>query len=225
MVWVSVSEKELGVMAMTTVGLRDSNKSLPADIRTAFAPQTYLGNGMGRLNHNADVVQNSRHWGGRGVNGLGDCNPSEDNNWDLADCTFTSTDPQTSDPVYATTSWYDPGNIYQTATVPAGAKVVPPANTGGVDAAAIAKIIAAGASSLVPIIAATSQGVLYKVDPKTGAMTVYSQPAGSNVNLPIGGSIGTFNTPLGTGMVAGFDSSTLIMIALVGAVALFAFKK
>lgn len=217
-------------MAMTTVGLRDSNKSLPADIRTAFAPQTYYrGNGVDRLNHNADVVQNSRSWGGRGVSGLGgQCYDTEsDSMYDCgSDGTPTDTGYASGGVTFADlTADQQAAWLGNNASLPAGSVVVKPGAGGGVDAAAIAKIIAAGASSLVPIIAATSQGVLYKVDPKTGAMTVYSQPAGSNVNLPIGGSLGTYTGVLGTGTVAGFDSSTLVMIALVGAVALFALKK
>lgn len=204
-------------MAMTTVGLRDSNKSLPADIQAAFEPQTYY-QGLARLNGNAGVVQSSRNWGGLGGLCIDDEGQAfqcdEDPSGDLTGYTGSGTpDYLQWDPTWA--------------APPAGSRVVPPTAGGGVDVAAIARIIQAGASSLVPIIAATSQGVLYKVDPKTGQMTVYSQPAGSNVNLPIGGGgpSGTINTPLGSGSFAGLDSNTLLMVALVGAVALFAFKK
>ncbi len=209
-------------MAMTRVGLRDSNKSLPADIRTAFEPQTYF-QGLQRLNNNADTVQSSRRWGG--INGLG-CSVDDD----FTGCDYSSSDPSVN-PYYTpdagNSSWLQDSTPILGAGLQttAPALVIPPTSNGGVDAAAIAKIISAGASSLVPIIAATSQGVLYRVDPKTGAMTVYSQPAGSTVNLPVGGPIGMVSTPFGTATASGFGGSSLVMVAVVGLLALMAFRK
>lgn len=203
-------------MAMTRVGIRDSNKSLPADIRTAFEPRTYF-QGQQRLNNNVDTVQSSRTWRGLG------CSADDD----FTGCDYTSTDPATN-PFYTSDPATNPYLQDSTPILGAGlqtAMVIPPTAGGGVDTAAIAKIIASAGQSIVPIIAATSQGVLYRVDPKTGAMTVYSQPAGSNVNLPIGGSIGTFNTPLGSASVAGFSGGSLLMLAAVGLLAVMVLKR
>lgn len=214
-------------MAMTRVGLRDSNKSLPADIRAAFSPQTYY-QGQNRLALNGDVVQNSRSWG-RGMRGLGDTCYDADSD-SLYDCGSGGV-PTDSSVLAGGVTFADLTAAQQAAwlgnnaTIPAGATVVPPSSGGGVDAVAIAKIIQAGTAGLVPIIAATSQGVLYKVDPKTGAMTVYSQPAGSTLNLPIGGSLGTFNTPLGSGSVSGFSGSSLLLLGVVGLFAVMAMRK
>jgi len=204
---------------MTHTGTRDPNKSLPADIRMAFEPRTYLS-GLARLHRNADVVQQSS-----GVSGLG-CSVDDD----FTGCDYTSTDLSLN-PFYTPDPSSNPYLQDSTPILGAGlqtkapAMVIPPASSGGVDMTALLKIIQAGTAGLVPIIAATSSGVLYKVDPKTGAMTVYSQPSGSNVNLPIGGSIGTFTGPFGSANVSGFSGSTLALLAVAGVLAVMSFRR
>lgn len=92
----------------------------------------------------------------------------------------------------------------------------------------ILAMIQAGSTSLVPILAAQNPGTYYTTD-ANGRITVYSQPTGSVQNLPVGGgypggTVLTANTPLGNASAAGIDSSTLIMIAVVGLVAIMAMK-
>jgi hypothetical protein len=195
-------------MAMTHVGIRDSNKALPADIRTAFEPRTYY-QGLSRLSRNVDVVQQSRG----GMHGLGDT--CYDMNNDPFECAVGVGAGGTVD------------YLQSVDAPPVSVPYVPPAAGGGVDMAAILKIIQSGASTLVPIIAATSQGVLYKYDAKTGSMQVYSQPAGNQQNLPVGGggAVGTINTPFGSASTSGINGTTLMMIAALGLVAVLAMKR
>jgi hypothetical protein len=72
---------------------------------------------------------------------------------------------------------------------------------------------------MAKIMAAQNPGTYYK-DPQGNV--IYSQPTGNTQNLPGiygntgGGAQGSFVTPIGSGSFGGINSSTLMMVAVVG---------
>jgi len=93
---------------------------------------------------------------------------------------------------------------------------------GAVDWKAIAQMTKDAAQVTIPIMVAQNPGTLYKYDEKTGQIMVYSQPEGSQQNLPINtggyGSGGAFqaNTAFGDVSAAGIDTNTMLLIGVAG---------
>ena len=89
----------------------------------------------------------------------------------------------------------------------------------GMTAQEIADLIKQSSAATLPLIVAQNPGVYYTQDPRTGAISVYSQPVGSTQNLPVGGAgfpVATVNTPLGSASTSGIDMGTVATIGLVG---------
>ena len=85
----------------------------------------------------------------------------------------------------------------------------------------IAADIRAASEATLPLIVATTPGVIYQRDPVTGKVLIYSQPTGSMQNLPVGAGgwpVATLNTPLGSASASGVDFTTLAMLGVVGLV-------
>lgn len=92
-----------------------------------------------------------------------------------------------------------------------------------------AQMLQSTTAATLPILIAQNPGTLYTTNPQTGQITVYAQPTGSNVNLPVGvigggggpgyGAGGTISTPLGSATVSGIGGIGGTTIVL-GAVAL-----
>ena len=89
-----------------------------------------------------------------------------------------------------------------------------------------AAMLQASTAATLPLLIAQNPGTYYSTNPTTGQVTVYAQPTGSNVTLPVGvmgggggvvpgGATGTLSTAAGTASV-GISSTTLTMLAMAG---------
>ena len=91
-----------------------------------------------------------------------------------------------------------------------------------------AAMLQASTAATLPLLIAQNPGTYYSTNPQTGQVTVYAQPTGSNVTLPVGvmgggggpgyvpgGAVGTVSTGVGTASV-GISSTTLMMLAMAG---------
>ena len=88
-------------------------------------------------------------------------------------------------------------------------------------------MLQASTAATLPLLIAQNPGTYYSTNPQTGQVTVYAQPTGSNVTLPVGvmggggpgyvpgGAVGTVSTGAGTASV-GISSTTLMMLAMAG---------
>ena len=83
-----------------------------------------------------------------------------------------------------------------------------------------AQMLQATTASTLPLLIAQNPGTLYTTNPQTGQITVYAQPTGSNVNLPVGviggggagyGAGGTISTPVGSATVQGVSGTTIAL--------------
>jgi len=94
----------------------------------------------------------------------------------------------------------------------------------GMTAEEWAAILKSTSEATLPLIIAQNPGTMYTTDPRTGAITVYAQPTGSMQNLPVGvisggggyGGSGSIQTPMGSATFGGIDTSTLLLVGVVG---------
>lgn len=155
--------------------------------------------GYRRVMRNAEVVQQRgrgrRDWGYR-LAGVGD----------------TCYDPEDGTSYECDAS----GGSFPTTTIPAGSP--------NFDWAGLSNVVLVASTSMAKILAASNPGVMYR-DPQGNV--IYSQPTGNTQNLPVGGGgpSGTFTGPLGSGSFSGISTSTMMMVAVVGLLAIMVMKK
>ena len=109
---------------------------------------------------------------------------------------------------------------------------------GDMSASDWAALLQASTAASLPLLIAQNPGTYYTTNPQTGEVTVYAQPTGSNVTLPVGvvgggygggggvgvpgvgpgGAGGVIQTPVGT-ISGGMSGTTLMMLAMAGLVA------
>lgn len=199
-------------MNVITPSLRPGARSLPAEL---MIPHQYRGVDWGRQRMLAGGANRMQSRGGvRGLLGVGDCyNGSVDAGGMCPDGSYYT---GALDSGGASV----PGLTPTETTLPVIAAptpvVIPPTAT---NYGAITTAINASSTAMAKILAASNPGTYYK-DPQGNV--IYSQPTGNTQNLPGvygntgGGSMGTFTTPLGSGTVSGFNTGTLMMVAVVG---------
>jgi len=91
-----------------------------------------------------------------------------------------------------------------------------------------AQIVQTATAETIPLIIAQNPGTLYTTDPTTGQITVYAQPTGSTVNLPVGvisgggggstaqGASGAVATNLGSASFSGVNATTIGLVVVAG---------
>lgn len=192
---------------LITRSLRPGERSLPAEIRSPYRGTRAFG--QNRLHLAQGMVQ-----GHGGMQGLGDdtCDVEIDPTCSGGG-TAVSIPVDTSISYDPTTNTSSAGGYIQWQGAPVDLSPSSPAPT-GISSTQWAQIATQLSNGILKTVVATSPGTLL-ITKADGSQVLYSQPAGSTTNLPIGAN--TVTTPLGT---ASGSSIMWIGLALFGAVLL-----